>query len=133
MVEKNKNIVREAYAAISKGDAERFLGFLRDDIEWYFIGSHRFSGTMKGKEQIKEELFSVLGDELEGDGIRLEIRQLIAEGNKVVAEMLGTARSTAGKDYNNTYNLILTLEGGLITEIREYLDTELVTEVFGRG
>ena len=133
MVEKNKNIVREAYAAISKGDAERFLGFLRDDIEWYFIGSHRFSGTMKGKEQIIEELFSVLGGELEGDGIRLEIRQLIAEGNKVVAEMLGTARSTAGKDYNNTYNLILTLEDGLITEIREYLDTELVTEVFGRG
>ena len=133
MVEKNKNIVREAYAAISEGDAERFLGFLRDDIEWYFIGSHRFSGAMKGKEQIIEELFSVLGDELEGDGIRLEIRQLIAEGNKVVAEMLGTARSTAGKDYNNTYNLILTLEDGLITEIREYLDTELVTEVFGRG
>ena len=133
MVEKNKNIVREAYAAISKGDAERFLGFLRDDIEWYFIGSHRFSGTMKGKEQIIEELFSVLGDELEEDGIRLEIRQLIAEGNKVVAEMLGTARSTAGKDYNNTYNLILTLKDGLITEIREYLDTELVTEVFGRG
>ena len=133
MIEKNKEIVREAYAAISRGDAERFLGFLRDDVEWYFIGSHRFSGTMKGKEQIIEELFGVLGDELEGDGIQLEIRQLIAEGDKVVAEMLGTARSTSGKDYNNTYNLILTLEGGLITEIREYLDTELVTEVFGRA
>ena len=88
---------------------------------------------MKGKEQIIEELFGVLGDELEGDGIQLEIRQLIAEGDKVVAEMLGTARSTSGKDYNNTYNLILTLEDGLITEIREYLDTELVTEVFGRA
>ena len=41
MIEKNKEIVREAYAAISRGEAERFLGFLRDDVEWYFIGSHR--------------------------------------------------------------------------------------------
>ena len=133
MVEKNKQIVRDAYKEVSRGDAEGFLKRLSEDIEWYFIGSHRFSGTMKGKQQIIDELFTVLGDELEGDGIKLEIRQLIAEGDKVVAEMQGTARNASGKDYNNTYNLILTLKDGLITEIREYLDTELVTEVFGRG
>ena len=133
MIEENKQIVREAYGAISNGDAEGFLNRLSDDIEWYFIGSHRFSGTMKGKKQIVNELFNVLGEELEGTGISLEIKQLIAESNKVVAEMQGTARSTSGQDYNNTYNLILTLKNGLITEIREYLDTELVTEVFGRS
>ena len=133
MIEENKQIVREAYGAISKGDAEGFLNRLSDDIEWYFIGTHRFSGTMKGKEKIVNELFNVLGGELEGTGISLEIKQLIAEGNKVVAEMQGTAKSTSGKNYNNTYSLILTLKNGLITEIREYLDTELVTEVFGRG
>ena len=77
------------------------------------------------------DLFNVLGDQLEGTGISLEIKQLIAEGDKVVAEMQGTARSVSGKDYNNTYNIILTVKDGLIREMREYLDTELVTEVFG--
>ena len=86
---------------------------------------------MKGKEQIENDLFSVLGDQLEGTGISLEIKQLIAEGDKVVAEMQGTSRSVSGKDYNNTYNIILTVKNGLITEMREYLDTELITEVFG--
>jgi ketosteroid isomerase-like protein len=86
---------------------------------------------MKGKEQIVNDLFNVLGDQLEGTGISLEIKQLIAEGDKVVAEMQGTSRSVSGKDYNNTYNIILTVKDGLITEMREYLDTELITEVFG--
>ena len=127
----NKKVVREAYTAISGGDAEGFFDRLSDDVEWYFIGSHRFSGTMKGKEQIVNDLFNVLGDQLEGTGISLEIKQLIAEGDKVVAEMQGTSRSVSGKDYNNTYNIILTVKDGLITEMREYLDTELITEVFG--
>ena len=100
-------------------------------MEWFFIGSHRFAGTLKGKDQIMNDLFNVLGDQLEGTGISLEIKQLIAEGDKVVAEMQGTARSVSGKDYNNTYNIILTVKDGLIREMREYLDTELVTEVFG--
>ena len=127
----NKKVVREAYTAISGGDAEGFFDRLSDDVEWYFIGSHRFSGTMKGKEQIVNDLFNVLGDQLEVTGISLEIKQLIAEGDKVVAEMQGTSRSVSGKDYNNTYNIILTVKDGLITEMREYLDTELITEVFG--
>ena len=65
--------------------------------------------------------------------IQLEIKQLIAEGDKVVSEMLGTSKSTEGKDYNNTYCLILTVQDGKIKEMREYLDTELITEVFGKG
>ena len=131
MSEENKKVVRDAYSAISKGDAEEFFGKLSDDVEWFFIGSHRFAGTLKGKDQIMNDLFNVLGDQLEGTGISLEIKQLIAEGDKVVAEMQGTARSVSGKDYNNTYNIILTVKDGLIREMREYLDTELVTEVFG--
>ena len=49
----------------------------------------------------------------------------------IVAEMQGTSKSTAGKDYNNTYCIILTVKDGKIREMREYLDTELVTAVFG--
>tara|TARA_B100000214_G_scaffold35589_1_gene22429 strand:+ start:183 stop:581 length:399 start_codon:yes stop_codon:yes gene_type:complete len=132
MVEKNKNIVRQAYAAISRGDVDGFMSRLTEDVEWYFIGSHLFSGTMKGKEEIMAKLFSSLGNKLEPPGIQLEIRQLIGETDKIVAEMQGTATSTDGIPYNNSYTLILTLRDGLICSIREYLDTELVTSVFGK-
>ena len=126
----NKQVVRRLYSAISAGDAEAFMNHMTDDVEWYFIGSHRFAGTMKGKEDIRKNLLEPLGNELTGL-IQLEIKQLIAEGDKVVAEMQGTSKSTAGKDYNNTYCIILTVKDGKIREMREYLDTELVTAVFG--
>ena len=126
----NKQVVRRLYSAISAGDAEAFMNHMTDDVEWYFIGSHRFAGAMKGKEDIRKKLLEPLGNELTGL-IQLEIKQLIAEGDKVVAEMQGTSKSTAGKDYNNTYCIILTVKDGKIREMREYLDTELVTAVFG--
>lgn len=126
----NKQVVRGLYSAISAGDAEAFMNHMTDDVEWYFIGSHRFAGTMKGKEDIRKKLLEPLGNELTGL-IQLEIKQLIAEGDKVVAEMQGTSKSIAGKDYNNTYCIILTVKDGKIREMREYLDTELVTVVFG--
>ena len=128
--EANKQVVRGLYAAISAGDAEGFMNHMADDVEWYFIGSRRFAGTLKGKDDIRKKLLEPLGNELTGL-IQLEIKQLIAEGDKVVAEMQGTSKSTAGKDYNNTYCIILTVKDGKIREMREYLDMELVTAVFG--
>jgi uncharacterized protein len=130
--EDNKQVVREAYAAISGGDVDGFMSRLADDVEWYFIGSHRFAGTLKGKDAIMSDLFGPLGEALTST-IQLGIKQLIAEGDKVVSEMQGTSKSIGGKDYNNTYCIILTVKDGKIKEMREYLDTELVTEVFGRG
>ena len=131
-IESNKQIVREAYAAISRGDVDGFMNRLADDVAWYFIGTHRFAGTLQGKHAIMKQLFEPLGDALTAT-IALDLKQLIAEGDKVVAEMQGRSRRKDGKDYNNTYCIILTVHDGKIREMREYLDTELVTQVFGRG
>jgi len=131
-IEDNKQIVRDAYAAISRGDVEGFMNRLADDVEWYFIGTHRFAGTLKGKDAIMTQLFVPLGDALTAT-IALDIKLLIGEGDKIVAEMQGRSQNKDGKDYNNTYCIILTVRDGKIREMREYLDTELVTQVFGRG
>lgn len=131
-IETNKQIVRDAYGAINRGDVEAFMTLLADDVEWYFIGSHRFAGTIKGKDNVLNDVIGTLGAILSSP-LQLEIKQLVAEGDKVVAEMQGTSRSAEGKEYNNIYAIILTLRDGKIKEMREYLDTELITEVFGRG
>lgn len=131
-IETNKQLVRDAYAAISGGDVDGFMSRLADDVEWYFIGTHRFAGTLKGKTAIMQQLFEPLGDALTAT-IALEIKQLIGEGDKIVAEMQGRSQHKGGKRYDNTYCIILTVRDGKIREMREYLDTELVTDVFGRG
>lgn len=94
------------------------------------ISSDLTSTRVQRRAKTKYGVFKPLGDALTGP-LQLEIKQLIAEGDKVVSEMQGTSQSAGGKDYNNTYCVVLTLRDGKITEMREYLDTELLTAVFG--
>ncbi len=129
-IEANKQLVRDAYASISAGNLGGFMDRLTDDVTWTFFGSHRFAKTFNGKEDITQNLFDVLGAQLEGS-LTVNVKNLIAEGNQVVVEALGEARANDGRDYNNIYCLVLRLEDGKIAEIREYLDTELVKSIFG--
>ena len=128
--EANKQFVRDAYAAVSEGDHDGFMERLADDVEWTFYGNHRFARTFHGKADLMENLFGVLGAQLES-GITLDIQNVIGDGDMVVVEALGKSRTKDGRDYNNTYCLVLTLREGKIAQIREYLDTELVSRIFG--
>lgn len=130
--EANKQLVRDTWNAVGEGDVDTFLDGLADDVTWTFFGSHRFAGTFAGKEDLLGRLFAPLHEVLDDSGIRVEILSMTAEGDRVVAEMKGKARSKAGKDYNNDYCLVITVADGRIKAVREYLDSELVTDVFGR-
>ncbi|MBX9605082.1 MAG: hypothetical protein K2Y51_02595 [Gammaproteobacteria bacterium] len=77
-------------------------------------------------------LFTVIGEMLE-DGIKLHVKSIVADGGHVIVEGKGQARSKSGLDYNNDYCLAFDVEAGKIQNVREYLDSELVTKVFGHG
>ena len=51
--------------------------------------------------------------------------------NPVVAQTLGSAETLDGVPYNNSYCWIIRIGGGQFAEVTEFLDTELVTSVFG--
>ena len=129
-VENNKALVRAAYEAVSAGDLEGFMDRLADDAKWTFFGKHRFAGTMVGKEEILNTLFTPLSGQLV-DGLRLSLNTVIAEGDKVVVEATGQSDVVGGGTYNNIYCYVVTVRDNKITEMREYLDTELVSDVFG--
>jgi len=44
----------------------------------------------------------------------------------------GKARSKNGSPYNNTYCYIFRIADGKVRDVTEYLDTELITSVFGK-
>lgn len=127
----NKQLVHDTWNAVTDGNIDKFLGNLADDVTWTFFGSHRFAGTFRGKNELLEKLFAPLGDVLE-DGIKVTINSTTAEDDRVVIELKGRARSKSGEDYNNDYCIVVTVADGKIRHVREYLDTELVTSVFGR-
>ena len=55
-------------------------------------------------------------------------------GNKAYTEFKGEAIQNNGKPYNNNYLWIMIFDQRVLcTEIREYLDTGLVKEVFSNN
>ncbi len=128
----NKQLVRQLYAELSKGNTKSFIDCLAEDIRWTVIGTTKFSGTIEGKQNVVNKLFDRVAAQLNGP-TKTTIKNLIAEGEYVVVESSGRVVTTTGKPYNNTYCEIFRLAGGKVKEVTVYLDTALINTVFGAG
>ena len=127
----NKEIIHNMFAELSKGNADAFLGTLADDVRFTLIGSTKFSGVINGKQEFIERVLAPLGALLEG-GIVMNVDNLISEGDHVVMQGRGKSTTKSGRPYNNIYAQVFRLANGKVQEVTEYLDTELVTSVFGK-
>ncbi len=128
----NKQLVRQLYAELSKGNTKPFIDCLAEDIRWTVIGTTKFSGTIEGKQNVVNKLFNRVAAQLNGP-TKTTINNLIAEGEYVVVESSGQVVTTAGKPYTNTYCEIFRLADGEVKEVTVYLDTALINTVFGAG
>ena len=127
----NKQLIRDMFAELSKGNAQAFLGNMADNVRFTIIGTTKFSGTFNGKPEIVNKVLTPLTSQLEG-GLTITVDNLIAEGDNVVMQGRGKSTTKAGKSYNNTYCQVFRIANGKVQEITEYLDTELVTAAFGK-
>ena len=128
--ELNKQIVLQGYAALKAGDVAGYFDRMAEDVTVTYFGNHRFSRTFRGKGDIMENFVPPLLDRLEGP-IKITVTNAIAEGDQVFVEAQGESRTKDGLNYNNLYGIVLKLKDGKITEIREYMDTELTKAIFG--
>lgn len=129
--EDNKQLIQDMFAELSKGNAEAFLGNMADDVEFTLIGSTRYSGTFNGKKELIEKLLTPLSTQLES-GITITPSNFIADGDFVAMQAKGKSTTKSGKPYDNTYCQVFQVVNGKVQRVTEYLDTELVTEAFGK-
>lgn len=129
-IERNKEIARKFFVAMSNGDIASIIDAYDDDVKIYTMGNTLISGVVN-KTQAKEFAGQVLG--AFPRGIRFEVHNLTAEGDRVAIEAESFATHVSGKYYNNKYHFFMRLKNGLITEFKEYMDTEMVTEVLCGG
>ena len=127
----NKKLIQDMFAELSKGNGEAFLGNLADDVQITLIGTTKFSGTFNGKQEFIQKVLAPLGAQLEG-GIAITPSNFIAEGDFVAMQAKGKSTTKSGKSYDNTYCQVFQIVNGKVQRMTEYLDTELVTEAFGK-
>jgi ketosteroid isomerase-like protein len=128
--ESNKKIVLNGYAALKVGHVAGYLDSLAEDVTITYFGNHLFTGTYRGKADIIGNYVPLLLARLDGP-IKITVTNAIAEGDQVFVEAQGESRTKDGLSYNNLYGIVLRLRDGKIAEIREYMDTELVKNIFG--
>jgi len=116
--------------AMSQGRVAPLLDAMADDVTWRWMGVNQWARTIEGKKMVVDTLFGGATETL-GPSSSIEVRQIHADGDCVVVEHSGRNELGDGRRYDNNYCWVLRFQDGLIQEVREYMDTQLVTETFG--
>lgn len=119
----NKEIIAGAYVSFSKGDVPSVLAVMDPKIEWTEAeGWPLYSGTLVGPQAVVDGVFMRVGEI--GENFALEVTQLVAEGDTVVA--LGTCswnRKGSGEPAEVKIAHVWTLADGKVTRFQQHVDT----------
>ncbi len=121
-------IVRSALDAFNGGDTETFLSHFSDDMRFWMVGTHGFSGAVESKAAFVE-LVGRVADGL-SQMITLEIQNFLPAGEWVAVECRGKAVMKSGDPYDNQYCMLFRVAGGKVVEFKEYNDSAMVVDKF---
>lgn len=125
----NKLLIQQVCGELEKGNDVPFLEAMAEDMCWTWMGSGAWAKTFEGKNAVVDGLWAAVRTTL-APPYKLQVHQILADGDQVVIEATGKNSTPDGKPYQNKYCWVCTLKEGKIQSLREYMDTELVTKTF---
>jgi len=133
MSEQNRAIVQQAYDNFKAGNIEALLNLMSDDIAWTLpeMVGVPFAGTRNGRPAVAEFFTSVNSSQ---EVISFEPRELIAEGDKVIALGSYDWRVKANdRKFAANFAHAWTVRGGKVVEFREYMDTAACVNAYQKA
>ena len=121
--EKNVQTVKDFFAAIGRGDKERLLALVAEDIEWIIPGEDwPLAGTHRGHAGLADVLQKA-SEEVETSFP--EPPEYVAQGDRVLVVGVATGKIKAtNKPFKDDWVFDITVRDGKVTKIREYIDTQ---------
>jgi ketosteroid isomerase-like protein len=130
-LQENKHAVLGFCAHFKRAAIADLLDGMSEDATWWILGKpHLFSGAGTKSKADMERIWGGLFRHMK-DGLQMTVIGMVAEGDKVAAEIRSHADLTDGRIYENQYHMLFTLRQGKIVEVKEYADTLLIADVFG--
>jgi uncharacterized protein len=126
-LEENKKVVVSFFENFS---AETVRSMMADNATWTVMGkpeNFALAGTQK-KAEFVEGLQGLIA--AMPNGLRITVKSVVAEGDRVAVEAESYGELVNGKVYNNQYHFLVELQGGKIQAVREYCDTLHAKDVF---
>lgn len=106
---------------ISAGRVEQAWERLAPDVAYEIIAPAPFNGLID-----RDGLGKIFGEKvipILAEPLRLEVKGVTAEGERVAIEVESHSVNIRGKVYNNRYHFLFVVRDGKIVEGREYLDS----------
>lgn len=128
----NKAIVAQFFKTFSTGNVPAIVEAMAADGSWWVSG--RLEG-MSGRYTVAglAPLLEGANAGYKAGALRITPTGMIAEGNKVAVEADGFAELLDGRKYDCQYHFLITVRGGKVAEVREYMDTQHAKEIFFGG
>lgn len=125
--EANSALIQKAFDDWRAGQGGIFQ-LLADDAVWVVAGNSPVSGTYRTREAFMKDAVKPITDKL-ATPIVPTVRQIVAQGQHVVALWDGQATAKDGSRYENSYSWHMQLENGRITRVTAFLDTWRLVEL----
>ena len=126
----NKIIVTHFFDALNRGDVAFIVDAYAADGCVQTMGNTLISGVFS-REQVAAsagEIFEVFPN-----GLTFTILNMVGEGDKVAVEATSVGEHISGQTYSNEYHFLFEFQSGKLIRLKEYMDTERVTDVLCGG
>lgn len=128
--ETNKAIVSRFFQDLSAGNVAAVVAAYAEDGCVETMGNTLISGE-SGYDQIPSAIGGIF--DVFPDGIEFTVNGMVAEGDKVAVEAVSRGEHISGQTYENDYHFLFSFRDGKVVRLREYMDTERVTDVICAG
>ena len=129
-IDDNKRTVLRYFELLTRNDVAGLMAIYDESMTLHVSGNTLTSGSYS-KTQLAELAGLVVN--VFPTGLTLKVTGMVAEGDRVAAEVESRGAHVSGKQYQNNYHFLITIRDGRIFECREYMDTEHVTDVICGG
>ncbi len=128
----NVQIVKDAFAAVGRGDKQGLLALSAEDVEWIIPGAAwPLAGTHRGHAglaDLVQKAFDIFETTFP------EPPEFVAQGDRVLVVGVSRGRVKAtGKTFEDHFVFAITVRDGKLTNIREYIDTEALARAANPG
>ena len=125
-ISRTKEFIQSFFEAMSEGDTDAIVNAYHPEVRVETMGNTLISGS-RGLDEIKSFAPAVL--ESFPNKLKFTIKNITAEDNRVAVEAESTGEHVSGQHYNNQYHFLFELKDEKIYRLKEYMDTELVTDL----
>jgi ketosteroid isomerase-like protein len=121
--------VRNVFAGLQSAGGAPFFAHVADDVHWTVLGTHPLAGRYQSKAAFVSSTFAKVGQRLRG-GVALAVVNIMVSGDWAIVELRADAVANSGMRFDNRYCWLTRFADGKIVEVRAYLDSALLVQLF---